>query len=56
VSIAAKYALIAVTSFALIMAMVEVIRRFNVTRFLFGMRPLPAKARAGVSQVRAAGA
>jgi glucan biosynthesis protein C len=55
IGIAAKYALIAVTSFTLIMVLVEVIRRFNATRFLFGMRPLPPRARAA-APVEAAGA
>jgi glucan biosynthesis protein C len=54
IGIAAKYALIAVTSFTLIVGMVEVIRRFDVTRVLFGMRPLAVKARTAASQVEVA--
>lgn len=35
-----KYLIIAVTSFALIMALYELlVRHFNVVRFLFGMQP-----------------
>ncbi len=34
-----KYLVIASTSFVAIMALYEIIRRFNVFRFLFGMRP-----------------
>ena len=40
IGILPKYFIIAVTSFALIMALYEgIVRRFNPTRFLFGMRP-----------------
>ncbi len=38
--ILSKYLIIAVVSFALIMVLYEVlVRRFNVVRFIFGMRP-----------------
>jgi glucan biosynthesis protein C len=40
IGIVPKYLIIAVVSFALIMALYELlVRRFNVVRFLFGMRP-----------------
>jgi hypothetical protein len=40
IGILPKYLIIAVTSFALIMILYELfVRRFNVMRFLFGMRP-----------------
>ena len=39
-SILPKYLIIAVISFSLIMALYELlIRRFNIVRFFFGMRP-----------------
>ena len=52
----ARYAVIASTSFAAIMLIYELlVRRFNVLRFLFGLRLLPktapAEARAPVAQM-----
>lgn len=42
--IAAKFGLIVVASFAATLAGYEVVKRFNPTRWLFGMKPLPARA------------
>jgi glucan biosynthesis protein C len=37
-----KWAIVLVTSFAIIMVLYELlVRRFNVMRFLFGIKPLP---------------
>jgi hypothetical protein len=48
-----KYLVIAPTSFAIIMALYEfAVRRVNVLRFLFGMKPLP---RPEVSRVATTG-
>jgi glucan biosynthesis protein C len=56
-SIAVKYVVIAATSLTLIMALYElVIRRFNLTRFLFGMRPIKRERPAAVVQVEGLGA
>ncbi|MFC1512288.1 hypothetical protein ACFL5H_03735, partial [Candidatus Latescibacterota bacterium] len=41
IGILPKYLIIAVTSFTLIMVLYELfVRRFNVMRFFFGMRPM----------------
>jgi hypothetical protein len=37
---AAKWLVIAATSFVIIIGLIAVIRRVNVLRFLFGMKPL----------------
>jgi hypothetical protein len=43
IGIGPKYLIIAVISFALIMALYDLlVRRFNVMRFIFGMRPKKA--------------
>jgi hypothetical protein len=44
-SIAAKFSLICVASFIWTLVGYEVIKRFNPTRWLFGMKPLPRPAR-----------
>ena len=45
-----KYLIIAVASFALIMALYELlVRHFNVVRFFFGMRPKKRTARMATS-------
>jgi glucan biosynthesis protein C len=57
VSIAVKYLVIAATSFTLIIATYELlIRRFNLTRFLFGMRPLKREPQAAAPQPDGVGA
>ncbi|HTP08612.1 MAG TPA: acyltransferase [Anaerolineae bacterium] len=40
----AKWAIIAPLSFAIIVGLIAIIRRVNVLRFLFGMKPLPRSA------------
>jgi hypothetical protein len=48
----AKWLIIAPLSFAIIIGLIAIIRRVNVLRFLFGMRPLPkSPAPRAVSQV-----
>ena len=44
VSLAVKFTVVLVLSFLSTMALYEVVKRANVTRFLFGMKPLPKKA------------
>jgi len=39
--VSAKYLLLTTTSFAIIMALYELIKRINLLRFLFGMKPKP---------------
>ena len=40
----AKWLIIAPLSFAIIVGLIVIIRRVNVLRFLFGMKPLPRSA------------
>jgi glucans biosynthesis protein C len=46
ISAPAKWAIIAPLSFAIIVGLIAIIRRVNVLRFLFGMKPLPRSTQA----------
>ncbi len=49
----AKWLIIAPLSFAIIIGLIAIIRKVNVLRFLFGMKPLPQSARAVPAAVSA---
>jgi glucan biosynthesis protein C len=45
-----KWLIIAPTSFAIIVGLIAIIRRVNVLRFLFGMKPLKASSTPHIAQ------